>query len=273
MKFTKHYKILLISLGFTGLALAIKTILHILNWEFLILTPLHTAVISGGIFVISFVLSAVIADYKESEKLPAEFAATIESMYEDIKGFSIAHPKVNVQDIQTTLCEILTLIRDDVVTGNRQTHHKVFELSAQLADMELKGVPPNYLAKLKQEQALLVKSLFRINYIQTIKFLPSAHVLAQLVVVLISIILLFTKIDPVVTGTFLTGVTILIFSYILLLIETVSKPFQQEGKSIDDVSFFLIDRTMEHVSEAKHGSHDHSTQKRKSIDNHQRKRR
>lgn len=261
IRFTKNYKILLSSLGFTGLALAVKATLHILGWEFMVLTPLHTAVISGGIFVMSFVLSAVIADYKESEKLPAEFAATIESMYEDIKGISIAHPEVNLREIQATLCEILTLIREDVVTGNRQTHHKVFELSTQLADMEQKGVPPNYLAKLKQEQALLVRSLFRINYIQTIKFLPSAHVLAQLVIVLISAILLFTKIDPVVTGTVITGVTILIFSYILLLIETVSKPFQAAGATIDDVSFFLIDRTIEHVSEAQHSGHEQAGKK------------
>lgn len=261
MKFTKHYKILLLSLGLTGLALVVKATVHALNWEFMTLTPLHTSVISGGIFVMSFVLSAVIADYKESEKLPSEFASTIESMYEDIKGISIAHPKVNLKEIQATLCEILTLIREDVVTGNRQTHHKVFELSAQLADMEQKGVPPNYLAKLKQEQALLVKSLFRINYIQSIKFLPSAHVLSQLVVVLIGAILLFTKIDPLLTGTVITGVTILIFSYIYLLIETISKPFQAAGATIDDVSFFLIDRTMEHVSETQHSGHEHASKK------------
>ncbi len=272
MKFTNHYKILLSSLGFTGLALGIKATLHILGWEVMPLTPLHTAVIAGGIFVMSFVLSAVIADYKESEKLPAEFAATIESMYEDIKGISIAHPKVNLKEIQATLCEILTLIRKDVVTGNRQTHHKVFELSAQLADMEQKGVPPNYLAKLKQEQALLVKSLFRINYIQTIKFLPSAHVLAQLVVAAISAILLFTKIDPVLTGTVVTGVTILIFTYILILIRTVSQPFQAEGATIDDVSFFLIDRTMEHVSEAQHSGHEHVSKKSQGKRNRRKRR-
>ena len=257
MKRLKQYAILRTALVITGLILTAKIILHVLGWEFMVVTPLHTAVISGGIFVMSFVLSAVIADYKESEKLPAEFAATIESMYEDIKGISIAHPKVNLKKMQATLCEILTLLRDDVVTGNRQTHHKIFELGEELADMEQKGVPPNYLAKLKQEQAQLVKGLFRINYIQSIKFLPSAYILAQMVVVLICATLLFTKLDPVVTGMVVSGITTLIFSYILILIQVVSQPFQESGKTVDDVSFFLIYRTMEHVSEKIHTGHGH----------------
>lgn len=257
MKQLKQYTILKMALGIAGFILVAKVILHTLAWEFMALTPLHTAVIAGGLFVMSFVLSAVIADYKESEKLPAEFAATIESMYEDIKGISLTHSKVNFKKIQATLCEILSLLRDDVVTGNRRTHHKIFELGEELADMEQKGVPPNYLAKLKQEQAVLVRGLFRISYIQTIRFLPSAYVLAQLVVVLIGLILLFTKIDPVATGMALSGITVLIFSYILILIRVVSQPFQAEGKTIDDVSFFLIDRTMEHVSEKVHSGHDH----------------
>lgn len=131
------------------------------------------------------------------------------------------------------------------------------ELGSQWADMEQKGVPPNYLAKLKQEQAVLVKGLFRINYIQQIRFLPSAYVLAQMVVVLIGLLLLLTKLDPVATGMAVSGITVLIFSYILILIRTVSQPFQAEGKTIDDVSFFLIDLTMEHVSEKIHAGHDH----------------
>lgn len=267
MKFVRHYRILLSALGITGLALLIKTILHIFNWEFIALTPLHTAVISGGIFVISFVLSAVITDYKESERLPAEFAAIIESMYEDLKGISISYPKVNLKEFQATLCEILTLAREDVVTGNRQTHRKVFELSAQLADMEQKGVPPNFLVKLKQEQAILVKSLFRINYIQTVKFLPSAYALAQLVGLLITAILLFTKIDPVSAGLVITGVTTLIFSYIVILIHSINKPFQFDGTTIDDVSLFLIDRTIEHVRETQHDSRKHVDKKSQSKNN------
>lgn len=261
----KQFDVLLTALGVTALVLVAKIILHALNWEFMAVTPLHTAVIAGGLFVMGFVLSAVIADYKESEKLPAEFAATIESMYEDIKGISLAHPKVNLRKIQATLCEILSLLRDDVVTGNRQTHHKIFELGEELADMEQKGVPPNYLAKLKQEQAVLVRGLFRINYIQTIRFLPSAYVLAQMVVVLIGAILLFTKIDPVVTSMAVSGITILIFSYILILIRIISQPFQESGKTIDDVSFFLIDRTMEHVSEKIHTGHEHENSRAKKA--------
>lgn len=253
----KQFKILLMALGVTALALGAKIFLHTLGWEFITITPLHTAVIAGGLFVMGFVLSAAIADYKESEKLPAEFAATIESMYEDIKGIRLIHPKVNLKKIQATLREILSLLQEDVITGNRKTHHKILELSEQLADMEQKGVPPNYLAKLKQEQALLVRGLFRINYIQAVRFLPSAFVLAEMVVVVIGLILLFTDIDPLVTAMTVSGITILIFSYLLMLIRVIGQPFQPAGKTVDSVSFFLIDRTTEDLSEKTHLAHEH----------------
>ena len=64
---------------------------------------LHGSVISGVIFVIGFLLSATIADYKESERLPAEIASTLESMHEDALSISTNYPKFNDADYQELL--------------------------------------------------------------------------------------------------------------------------------------------------------------------------
>ncbi|MBP7240020.1 MAG: hypothetical protein KBA14_07325, partial [Saprospiraceae bacterium] len=42
-------------------------------------------VITGGIFLIGFMLAGTLADYKESEKIPAEMAGTLEAI-EDTVG-------------------------------------------------------------------------------------------------------------------------------------------------------------------------------------------
>jgi bacterioferritin (cytochrome b1) len=63
--------------------LPIKYAMHYFGLEFIEQTSLHNSVISSIIFVLGFVLSATIADYKESERIPSEFAANIEDMYND----------------------------------------------------------------------------------------------------------------------------------------------------------------------------------------------
>ena len=50
---------------------------HLLNWEPIEQSSLHNGVLSSATFVIGFLLSATIADYKESERLPSEFSARI----------------------------------------------------------------------------------------------------------------------------------------------------------------------------------------------------
>jgi uncharacterized membrane protein len=62
---------------------AIKTVLHFLNLEIIAVGPVITALVAGVFFVIAIILSGVLADYKESEKIPGELAASIEALYKD----------------------------------------------------------------------------------------------------------------------------------------------------------------------------------------------
>ena len=77
----KRYRIFIISLLVTIIVIAGKVILHNTGNEVLTLGSLHTGVITGTFFVIGFLLSATIADYKESERIPSEFSSIIENMY------------------------------------------------------------------------------------------------------------------------------------------------------------------------------------------------
>ena len=46
---------------------------------------LFTSVVGGAIFLIAFMLSGTVSDYKESEKLPAELSAAIENLYDEAR--------------------------------------------------------------------------------------------------------------------------------------------------------------------------------------------
>jgi hypothetical protein len=77
------FKLFFIALFCATVIVLLKYGFHLLNWEPIEQSSLHNGVISSATFVIGFLLSATIADYKESERIPAEFAANIEDMYAD----------------------------------------------------------------------------------------------------------------------------------------------------------------------------------------------
>lgn len=243
----KTFRIFLITLVFTSAAVVLKYLLHSFNLEIFEQTSLHNSVISSIIFVIGFVLSATIADYKESERIPSEFASTIENMYEDARAIHHSYPNYDLGRFRENLMDILAAFRAGTRVNRKGTRREIGELNDTFTDMETAGVPANFIVKLKQQQAVLLKLLFRVNYIQKIKFIPSAFILVRSLVAIVIIVLMLTNIDPFYGGLTLTGVLTFILVYMMILIQTVSVPFHDEGKTRDDVSLFLLKETRAHL--------------------------
>lgn len=214
--------------------------MHAWGFEFIEQTSLHNSVISSVIFVLGFVLSATIADYKESERIPAEFASTIEDMYNDAKQTHKTYPKFDLDNFRHNLIDVLQSFRDGTRVDRHKARREIAELQACFADMERAGVPPNYVVKLKSQQSQLLRSLFRVNYIQRIQFIPSAFFLIKALTALIIGLLLFTNIDPFYGGLCIVGAITFIMMYMQILIHHVSVPFRAQGYSRDDVSLFLL---------------------------------
>jgi len=61
----------------------LKLVFHKYNLEIVTLNALFTSLIAAATFLISFLLNGVISDYKESEKLPGDIAASLETIYDE----------------------------------------------------------------------------------------------------------------------------------------------------------------------------------------------
>lgn len=241
-----NYKIFVTALAVTIILIIAKYLLHIFHFEAIALGSLHSSAISGIIFVIGFILSATIADYKEAERIPAEISSTIENMYDDILSIHAVYPKFKKDSYVRQLKKTTAALAGDL--RNSRSHEARNELAALNrlhVDLEEAGVPANYIVKLKQQTASLARFLSRVNYIQRISFMPSATILAWAIVVLGAGLLAFTEVEPFVGGMVLTGVITFIMVYVLLLIRVISIPFHDEGRTKDDVSLFLLERTLE----------------------------
>lgn len=234
------------------LAIPIKYAVHYFGLEFIEQTSLHNSVVSSVIFVLGFVLSATIADYKESERIPAEFASNIEDMYNDAKQTYKNYPKFDLERFRKNLIDILGAFREGTRVNRKGARKEIADLQVSFAEMEQAGVPPNFVVKLKSQQTQLMRNLFRVNYIQRIQFIPSAFLLIKTIVVLAIGLLMCTNIDPFYGGLFIVGAITFILVYMLILIHHVSIPFQAKGKTRDDVSLFLLHEVSEYlISEAK----------------------
>lgn len=229
------------------MVVAVKYILHYFNLEPIEQSSLHNSVSSGVFFVVGFILSATIADYKESEKIPSEFAANSENFYEDARSIHGSYPDFDIDGLRTQLRTILTSFATDVRNKSHGTRNHIHELNIYFTQMEKAGVPANFIVKLKQQQSAMLRNVLRVNYIQRITFIPSASILARSIVVLLVVMLLLTNVEPFYGSLVIVGLITFILSYMLILIQVISTPFHAEGKTRDDVSLFLLSSTKRHL--------------------------
>ena len=68
-----------------GVVVAAKLAAHWLGWEIISLNPLFSGIVAANVFLMGFLLSGVLADYKESERLPGELAASIETITDEVE--------------------------------------------------------------------------------------------------------------------------------------------------------------------------------------------
>lgn len=238
----------MVALTAAAAVIGVKYVLHIFTLEVIVLGTLHGSVVSGIIFVIGFILSATLADYKEAERIPAEISSTIENIYDDVVIMHANYPKFDLAAYCAQLEETAVALAGDLRNSRshraRRELRKLGELNIAL---ENAGVPANFIVKLKQQIAALARHLARVNYIQRITFLPSAALLAWSIVTLGTTLLLLTEIEPFLGGMVLTGIITFIMFYVLLLIRVITTPFHDEGKTKDDVSLFLLERTIDRL--------------------------
>lgn len=234
------FRIFLIALGAAVAVTLVKYLFHMLNWEPIEQSSLHNGVISSATFVIGFILSATIADYKESERIPADFAANLEDIYTDAQSIHDSYPKFDLNGLQKQLIAIAHTFDGKARKGSHGVSKEIRALSPFFAQMEKAGVPANFVVKLKQQQVTLLKHRKRISYIQRIRFIPSGTVLARSIVGLVIGLLILTNVDPFYGSLAIIAIISFVMVYIMILIDTISYPFHEEGKTKDDVSMFLI---------------------------------
>jgi hypothetical protein len=213
-----------------------KVLVHFLGWEVISLNALFTGIIAANVFLMGFLLSGVLSDYKESERLPGELSACLENMATEVIGIGVTKPEA---DVRPCLARLSQLAGD---------MHSYFYKKLEVADLlegvndltvQFESLQPftqgTFVARLKQEQSNLRRTLIRIHIIRETNFVSTGYLLADMITVLLCVGLVLTSVDPFYEGLFFAGVIAYLMIFLLLLIRDLDNPFgyYESGSSAD----------------------------------------
>ena len=228
-----------------GVVVAAKLAAHWLGWEIISLNPLFSGIVAANVFLMGFLLSGVLADYKESERLPGELAASIETITDEVETLWETKQVAVSRDC---LSHMLTLA-DSINLWFRKKRStaiimgQIAKLNHYFAEFD-SHLPANFIVRLKQEQSSLRRMLIRIHTIRETSFIPSGYVISETITLLLVAGLILAKIDPFYESLFFVGLITFLFSFLGLLIRDLDNPFgYYDTASSEDVSLKPLEDT------------------------------
>lgn len=246
LSFRKKFRLFFTVASIVLLLSALKVGVHYFGFEVLVLNTLLTSGIGGAIFIIGFLLSSILADYKEAERIPADIRMAIEAMHGDLECFAVDKTDFDLPACRRILLATLDKLRSGLGHANGHKNippvlDEIDRLTPIFGRLESMGMAANFVVRLRTHQDLLRRSMLRIYHIQRVEFVPSVHVLVQTLVLSIVVMMLLLKTEGDPASAILFGFISYMFVYALYLIRLLEQPFAKGHGSFDDVSFFLLD--------------------------------
>ena len=205
---------------------AAKVAVHYFGFEFLDLNGLLTSGIGGAVFIVGFLLSSILQDYKEAEKIPADLRNSIEAIEGDLACFAQTNDAFDLRKARLLLLALIDRLREGL--GHKNVPPALDELAKLtpiLGRLEGMGMAANFVVRLRTNQDVIRRALLRIYTIQRVEFVPSVHVLVQTLVFSIVLLLLLLKTEGDPASALLFGFITFMFVYVLYLVRRRTTKF------------------------------------------------
>ncbi len=245
MKRLRRFRLFVAVLPVVLAIVALKVAVHAMGWEFLALDGLIPSLVAGAIFLIGFLLSHVLSDYKEAERTVSEMRVALEAIHGDIQAFAKSRPGIDLRRYRAALIEIVTVF--EVCLGREHAHGdlgpaiaRVDALDGVFAELERAQMSERYLVRMRSAHDSLRRTVFRVAYIQRMQFVPSVHVMVQTLVLSCLFVMLFLRTAAVLEGALIIAFVAYMFVYAIFLVAHLEKPFRKGEGTVDDVSIFLL---------------------------------
>lgn len=209
------------------LVAALKFGTHKLGFEVMELNALFSSLVAGTIFLIGFLISGVLSDYKESEKLPSELAAVLRNLYDDTLTVHKGKNSVAAKEFIGFQRDFIGSLKDWFYKRIKikVVLDKLSSMNDYFIALDKEGIQANYIIKMKNEQNNIRRMIMRIDTIRDTEFVGSAYAIVEAMGFLTVFGLLIMRIEPFYASLFLTLLITFLISYMFLLIKDLDNPF------------------------------------------------
>jgi len=239
--FMKKWGLTLKVLAIVFILLIIKMVISQFDLDIATASPLITALVGGVIFTIAIIFTGTLTDYKESEKIPGELAASLKALYND--SMMVRNNDKITDDMRSHIRELLQMMisnfrknvweLDEIGSAMDSINEDIYKLAEN-------GVAPQFLVKLRTELINIDKISNRIETITETTFIPAAYGIAELAVAAVLLVLLFVRTDPYYEGLALIGATSSLLIGLIMLIKDMDNPFELGKNSYADVDLNIL---------------------------------
>jgi cytochrome c oxidase subunit IV len=245
------YWVILKAFGIVAILLVIKLVIDRFVLDVIVPSPIITALVAGVIFTMAAIFTGVLADYKESERIPGELAATIRNLYKDIKVATVTHQDLTA-DMQDHIRQLLKIMNANFRRNEwirREINPAIDKIDEDIEHLAADGIAPAFITKIRGEMSVLEKLSYRIDTIMETNFLPSAYIIATIANAAVIVTLLFTKMDPYYEALALFSSVTFVLVSVLLLIRDMDNPFTIGRKTSAQVDLAILFRLEKQLHE------------------------
>jgi hypothetical protein len=250
-KWSIAVKVMPLMLAVAGL----KLLSHKFGFEVMELNALFTSLVAGTIFLIGFLISGVLSDYKESEKIPSELSASLRALFDD--SYTIYKSKNSASALQFIEFQktLLPLLMDWFYKKERTKTllDKIGQMNDYFVELDKEGIIPAYIIKMKNEQSYIRKLVLRVDTIRDTDFIGSAYAIVEAMGFLTGIGLIMIRIEPFYASLFVTLLVTFLISYMVFLIIDLDNPFDysEKGETGTEIPLYPLHKLEESIIDFK----------------------
>jgi hypothetical protein len=233
----KKWGIMLKAAIITIILLIIRTVIDLNGLDTVPINPVVGAFISGAIFTIAIIFTGTFTDFKESEKVGGDLAASLKALYNDSRVLPLTDEaparvfRAHVRDLHRTMNHCFK----DNCWNLEDVNREMDKINNDIRTLAYANVAPPLIAKLRNELGVIDKMTNRIEVIIRTDFIPAAYALAEIATASVIVLMLFVKIDPLLESTVIFAVISSMLIGLVLLIRDMDNPFEIGEHTFADV--------------------------------------
>jgi len=182
-------------------------------------------VLSGGVFLLGFMLAGTMTDYKEAEKLPGEIVSGLETIEE-----VMVHVATVKQDDPTKHRRAILEVLDTIdrwlhkQATEQDLHETLHRLTSTFTIIEL----GSHATRAFSIMSTVRRSLLRVGVVSRTGFLATGYALLEVMICICYLILIMSSFKSLLGEFVVVSFVGLIYTYMYRLIKDIDDPFDYD---------------------------------------------